>query len=434
MTSSPPPDSLPVPNASGDASGLVSLTATTTCPDPHAVFRQLREVHGNVAPVLLDVAPGRAVPVWLVMGYEEIRTITGEEHLFSRDARNWGAFQQRLVPPDSPVGPMMFFRDNVIGYDGSEHRRLRRPLDAAVAAIDQRRLRRSVEAMAAQLIDTFADRGEADLVADYAAVIPILAITDLFGLHAGAGTTLLAHGYELLGALIALFGSGTDSQQGNRRFEQILSDLMLARRAEPDDDLTSVLLLHPDLRSDAEILQSMVVLISAGCETTTTWIAQTLRLMLTDPRFVGRLRGGRLGVDDALDEVLWLDPPMTNMPARYALSNLQLGGQAIRTGEALILGLAAANDDPRVHTDDPGTGIGNRAHLAWSAGPHACPARDPARLITRTAVETAFHLLPDVALAAPAETVSPRPSPWTRCPVGLPVHFTASLSHVGRRS
>src|SRR6202034_1410912 len=99
-----------------------------------------------------------------------------------------------------------------------------------------------------------------------------------------------------------------------------------------------------------EILQSMVLMISAGFETTMSWIAQALRIMLTDPRFAGRVRGGRLGVDDALDEVLWRDPPMANMPARYALSDTELGGQHIAKGDPLILGLAAAHADPRVHS------------------------------------------------------------------------------------
>src|SRR3546814_18465331 len=67
--------------------------------------------------------------------------------------------------------------------------------------------------------------------------------------------------------------------------------------------------------------------LSAGNETVTAWISHTLRLMLTDPRFAARLHGGRLGVDDALDAALWRDPPMNNMPARYALRDPELGGR-----------------------------------------------------------------------------------------------------------
>jgi cytochrome P450 len=131
-------------------------------------------------------------------------------------------------------------------------------------------------------------------------------------------------------------------------------------------------------------------------------------------------------VDDALDEVLFRDPPMANMPARYALTDTELAGQPIRAGDAVILGLAAANADPRMHTDNPWLETGNRAHLAFSAGPHTCPALDPSRLITRTAVITALTDLHDLTLAIRPDEVALLPSPWTRCPASLPVRFTAS--------
>ncbi|KPC72072.1 cytochrome P450, partial [Streptomyces sp. NRRL WC-3753] len=162
----------------------------------------------------------------------------------------------------------------------------------------------------------------------------------------------------------------------------------------PADVLSTAFVDHPDLHNEAEHLQSVVVMISAGNETVTAWIAHTLRLLLCDPRFASRLHGGRLGIDDALDESLWRDPPMNNMPARYALRDTELGGHRIRQGDCLILGIAAANDDPLIRPEDELTEPGNRAHLAFSAGPHVCPAQVPARLITRTAVKTVLHRLP----------------------------------------
>jgi len=167
-------------------------------------------------------------------------------------------------------------------------------------------------------------------------------------------------------------------------------------------------------------------MLAAGTGTVTAWIAHSLHLMLTDARFAARLHGGRLGVDDALDEVLWREPPMSNMPSRYALQDTELGGQSIQAGDCLILGLAAANDDPAILPDHGDLEPGNRAHLAFSAGPHVCPAQIPARLITRTAVTTALHLLPDMRLSIPAEEVAWRPSPWTRVPVALPAEFSAA--------
>jgi cytochrome P450 len=395
------------------ADGLTPLAAITTSPDPRRAYEQLWQEWGVVAPVELE--PG--VNAWLVMGWEEICHVVRRERLFSRNPRNWRAWQEQTVALDSGLGPMMFPRDNAYFFDGVDHYRLRTPLDDGIAQLDQRWMRRSVTQMCADLIAEFTARGRADLVGEYAAVIPMLAVANLFGLD-------VARGRELQRAIIALFGSAGDSQAGNRTFEEIIGGAMRSHRQAPAHDLTTIFLNHPNLRDDGEVAQSMVLMISAGYETTTTWIAQALRLMLTDPRFRGRLGGWRPGVDDALDEVLWRDPPMANMPARYTLRDTELAGQRIRQGDALILGLSAANNDPRVHVSDPWTELGNRSHLAWSTGPHACPAQIPARIITRAAVDTALSLLPGIRLAVPAEQLTPRPSPWTRCPSTLPVLFT----------
>ncbi|MBB3733812.1 cytochrome P450 [Nonomuraea dietziae] len=401
--------------ATGRASStadLMPLSRITAAPDPAILYQRLRATWGEVARVELE--PG--VPAWLVMGWPEIAIIARNEAVYSRDARNWRDLREGVVAPDSGLGPMMFWRANVIGADGAEHRRLRAPLDDLVTRIDHRRLRRSVEAICADLVASFAARGHADLIAEYAAVIPMLAVASLFGLDTGKG-------FQLLAGLMALFGSGDDSQAGNASFEDILAAHMRTRRTAPADDLTSALINHPALYGDAEILQSIAVMVSAGYETTLIWIAQTLRLMLTDPRLAGRVNGGRLGTDEAMDEVLWRDPPMTHMPTRFALRDTELGDRYIRAGDALVLGLAAAGSDARIHTGERVMDLGNRSHLAWSIGPHACPARDPARLIARTAVETILNLLPGMKLAATTADIPLRPSPWTRCPAVLPVVF-----------
>ncbi len=397
---------------------LVSLTNITQSSDPHRIYDQLRAQYGPVAPVELE--PG--VRAWLVMGVEQLRVITEREAFFSRDARNWRDLNDGIVSPESGLLPMMAYRPNVIGADQQEHRRLRQPLDDGIGRINHRALRRQVQRICKELINAFAQFGRADLVADYAAYVPMLAVASLFGLD-------MSQGHELRAALIALFSSQTDSQVGNRSFEQILFDTLRERQKNPTDDLTTALMNHPNLQDDPEVLQSMVVMISAGNETTTCWIAHTLYRMITDTSFDDRLRGGRLGVDDALDEVLWREPPMTHMPARYALRDIDLGGQPIRHGDVLILGLSAANSD---HTlAPPGrTQLNNRAHMAYSAGPHMCPAQDTARVITRTAVDTALHLLPGLRLTISPDEVTWNPSPWTRCPTQLPVS-SAVVPHFG---
>jgi cytochrome P450 len=396
-----------------DLDGLTPLSATTATSDPQAAYQRLRDQWGTVAPVELE--PG--VNAWLVMGYDELCQVVKHERMFSHDPNHWRDFAEGRVPADSKLGPMMFPREHAYFKDGDVHRRLRAPLDDSVSGLALRRVSRENRELCASLIGAFAERGQADLMAEYAALIPMLAIGKMVGLD-------LALGRELLACLHKLFGAAEEAQAANQRYEEILTDLMRSRQQAPGDDLTSVFVGHKNLQDDVEILQTMVLMVAAGLESTMAWIAQTLRLMLTDPRFAGRMRGGRLGVDDALDEVLWRDPPQANLPARFALRDVELAGQPVAAGDALILGLAAANADPQVHSSDLWNEIGNRSHLSWSAGPHACPAHVPARIIAKSAVESALHLLPDIHLTVPAEEIVLIPSPWNRCPASLPVAFT----------
>ncbi|GAA0955865.1 cytochrome P450 [Actinocorallia libanotica] len=388
---------------------MTSLLDLAMAADPAAAYDRLRANQGPVARV--DLEPG--VEAWLVMGHRELLTVTRSEHLYSRDARHWRLLQDGTVTPDSPLIPMMGYRENVTGADGAKHRGLRRPIEDALGGVDQRALRLGVEAICRTLITGFASRGQADLVGDYAVIVPMLALADLCGLD-------VAQGHQMLAAMQLLVGSLGEAQEGNRRFEQLIGAAIDSRRRCPARDVTTALIAHPGLTGHVEVLQTIVALVAAGYHTLIGWIAQTLRLLLVDDRFANRLHGGRLSIGDALDTVLWEDPPVAHFPGRYALTDTELGGQRIRRGDALILGLAAAATDPRISA---GIEVGNRAHLAWSAGPHSCPAKTPARIIAQTAVDTVLELLPGVRLTVSAEDVPLMPAPWARCPAALPVAF-----------
>jgi cytochrome P450 len=394
---------------------LTSLSATTMCPDPAAAYQRLREDWGQVAPVFL--VPG--IPGWLVMGYREIRAMLRDELHFSRDSTHWRLLREGRIGPDSGLLPIMAPRDNAYFSDGDKHRRLRTPLVDALAALSEHHMARLVRATCDRLIDRLPAEGQLDLVAQYAAQVPMLTVADLFGIVPDLGD-------QLQGCVIGLFGSGEDSQALFQEMETILTGVIAEHHTAPADDLTTAFLNHPNHRNDGEVLASMLLMLGAGWETLQVWIAQTLRTMLTDSRFDAQVRGGHLGIDDALDHVSWADPPMANQPTRWALSDTVLGGQHIARGDALILGLAAANSDPWAGAHDR-IDTGNRAHLSFGIGLHACPAQRASRLIARTAVETILHRLPDARLDVPAAAVPLRPSPWTRGPAQLLI--TATRPH-----
>ncbi|MER5782773.1 cytochrome P450 [Streptomyces mobaraensis] len=410
----PPPPGCPAHQAAaGGPSPAAALYGEVLTGDTHALYERLRREHGPVVPVELE--PG--VPAWLVIGYRELLEVTRNEECFSHDSRRWRALREGLVRPDSPLLPMMGYRPTVLFADGPEHRRLYRAVNDGFARLDQHRLRRSIAQLSNMLLDAIAPRGEADLLAEYALQLPLWAASRMLGLSDDVAP-------ELIAAVRGMVDSGPEATAANQALQRILGDLVHRKLAEPGDDLTSWLLAHPEGLSPEEVLHHLAVIIVAGNGPAANWTAATVRLLLTDARFRTHVTGGRLTVDAALDEVLWRDAPVQNFPGRYATRDLRFGGRYVREGDALLLGLAAANHDPAVLPPDGQIVPGNRSHLAFGAGPHTCPARDQARVIAHTAVDTLVHRLPDIRLAVPVGELSYRPSPWARALTALPVRFS----------
>lgn len=408
-----PDDRAGEPVRLADLTGLTALVETTDTRDPQGAYTRLREQWGAVAPVELE--PG--INAWLVLGYSELRDVSRNDRWFSSDPANWSVHREGRTAQDPHLRARMTPEPHTASRsDGAEHRRLRAPLDEGLAKLDEHLTADMIQEMCNSLIERFTDRGSADLVAEYANVVPLLAVAGMVGLD----RSQLAQFMELT---MAMTGGGPAAEPARLQLLRMMADVAHSRLETPERDLASSLVHHPDLHGDDEVAASMMHVFTAGHDLTIAWVTNTLRLMLADARFAGRVLGGRLGVEDALEEVLWRDPPMANMPGRYALTDCVLGGRLISKGDALVLSFSGANNDPSVHTGDPWEESGNRAHLGWGVGVHACPAPRHGRLIARTAVETALHRLENLRLAVPVEELPLLVRPWSRYPKSLPVTF-----------
>ncbi|MQY11513.1 Cytochrome P450 monooxygenase PikC [Streptomyces sp. RB5] len=378
-----------------------------------ALYERLRAEHGPVAPVL--IAPG--IPAWLVLGFTELLRVARDERSFSHDPRNWRLLREGRVAADSPIMPTVDWRPALLYTDGRQHRRMRSAVSAALERINGHALRRTVRATAERLISEFAEQGRADLVPHYARKLPLQVVTQLLGLDERSGQ-------QLVQATLGTAAANADSANASGRMTGILTKLIEAQRSgTAGDGFIATLARHPAGLTDDEILHNLVVVFVAANQPTVDWIATTLRILLTDPALGTSVAGGRLTIDDALDQALWRHPPVQNYPARYALRAVEFGGQPIRAGDMLVLGLAGANADPSVRPPDGCPVTGNRSHLAFGAGPHACPSQDLARLITRTAVDTLLHRLPDLELAVPEKDLAWTTSPWAPSLAALPVRL-----------
>lgn len=131
-------------------------------------------------------------------------------------------------------------------------------------------------------------------------------------------------------------------------------------------------------------------------------------------------------VPEAVEQTLWDEPPFTAVFGRWAVGDTELGGQQIKAGDALLVGIAAANTDPAVRPDLAANMEGNRAHLAFSGGPHECPGQDIGRAIADVGVDALLMRLPDLELAVDESELSWVGNIMSRHLVDLPVTFAPS--------
>lgn len=377
--------------------------------DPAGVYEWIRETHGPVAPVLLE----GDIPAWFVCGYRELHQVTTDAALFARDTRRWNAWE--TVPDDWPLLPHLVHNPSVMFTEGPDHSRRAGALSEALEAVDQFELANQCERIADQMIDRFAGAGEAELMGQYASRIPLRATAMMCGVPESEARVLVD---DVMGALNS---SMADQMTVFGRMQEEMRRLVDRKRAEPGFDVPSHLLASSEHLGDEEILSDLLVVLLQAHQQTTNWIGNTIGLMLTDARFAITLSGGRASVGDALNEVLWHDTPTQNYLGRVATRDTRLGGQRIRTGDLLVLGLAAANADPQVRPAE-GT-AGNRAMMSFGHGEHGCPYPAPeiAEIIAKSSVEVLIDRLPDLVLSEPLEW---RSSVWTRGLVRLAVTFT----------
>lgn len=382
--------------------------------EPAELYREMRRDHGAVTPVVLD----GDIPAWLVLGYRELHQVTGDPVLFSRDSELWNQWDR--IPDDWPLLPMIGRRQPSILYTvGERHRERAAMISDALEAVDPFELRSQAERFADELIDAACAKGEADLIGDYAALLPVRVLAMLYGFAEEQGPGLVT-------ALNDMVNGRENALAGQQHLAGSMARLIADRKAAPASDVVSRMLANTAGFTDEEIIQDLMVMMAAGHQPTADWIGNSLRLMLTDERFAASLFGGRNSVAEAMNEVLWEDTPTQNVAGRWASRDAQLGGHRVRAGDLLLLGLQGANSDPQVRTDGSALTGGNNAHFSFGHGEHRCPfpAQEVAEVIARTGIEVVLDRLPDIDLAVPADSLARRPSPWLRGLTELPVRFT----------
>ncbi|MFC9929368.1 cytochrome P450 [Streptomyces sp. NPDC127190] len=407
-TSGPPPGC----PAHGLGPGGVPRLYGPEATDLGDLYERLREQHGAVAPVLLH----DDVPMWVVLGHAENMQMVRSPSQYTRDSRIWSPLLDGTVKPDHPLMPHIAWQPICSHAEGDEHQRLRGAVTAAMATIDHRSVRRYIGRATQALVNSFCERGRADLVSQFSEHLPMAVMCQILGMPEEYNDRMVQAARD------ALKGTAT-AIQSHAYVMDALSRLTTRRRARPEDDFTSHLITHRAGLSDDEVREHLRVVLFAAYEATANLLANALRMVLTEPGFRAQLNGGQMTVPEAIEQSLWDEPPFSTVFAYYAKQDTELGGQRIRKGDGLLFAPAPGNLDPRIRPDLSASMQGNRSHLAFGGGPHECPGQDIGRAIADVGVDALLTRLPDIQLDCAEEELHWRSSIASRHLVALPVRF-----------
>ncbi|MFB8139942.1 cytochrome P450 [Streptomyces parvus] len=304
---------------------------------------------------------------------------------------------QRVTPPGEQ-GPSP--DSNFLQEELSDHMRWRRLVAPAFRPRKIVEYRRRTEEVAHRLLDAALAKDEFDLVTDFASPLPITVISELLGLS-DVDVELFAHYGLITGKAIDGIRSTRQANEFRtavRELDELFARLVRKRRAEPGDDLVSELLKPEGDQAlpEREIVGTCQLLLTAGFETTTNLVSNTVLRLQED-----RVQWEKLVADPdlapmAAEESLRYDPPV-QYSIRVAREEFEADGRTLPSDTVLMLVLGGANRDPDVFTDPHSFDITRpdaTSHLAFLSGAHYCVGAPLARMEADVALKVLVERVP----------------------------------------
>jgi cytochrome P450 len=364
----------------------------------HAVYRALRDEH----PVYENPATG----IWAISRYADVRDAATDTARLSSENT------------DISVGLL----PHIQSLDPPRHDALRNLVSRAFTGRRADAMEPRIRAIAKRLIDGFAARGEADLLAEFSRHLPSLVIGEMIGVPEDRREAFL----DWTEAMVETESGGThDVVQPATNIYAEFSKLLAERRGSRREDLMSALIdaeIDGERLSEEELLGFCFTLIVAGNDTTTNLIANGLVLLAEHPDQRALLTREKAAIPNAIEEMLRCESPAQALPRRM-LSDLTLRGRTIPKGAMVRLVWAAANRDEREFARADAFDVTRPAprHLGFGVGAHFCLGARLARLEARVAFEELLARLPEYELTGDPGW---KTSIWARAHRQLPVRFT----------
>jgi cytochrome P450 len=295
-----------------------------------------------------------------------------------------------------------------IMLDDPEHARLRRMVTGAFTIKRVEALRPAVQRIVDRWIDQLlAGPKPADLVEAFALPVPSLVISELLGVPYDNHEFFQSNSRTLINR------TSTAEQRGKafRRLGGYLDMLLGQKITNPGDDLLSGLVerIKAGELTRSEAVQMGVLMLFAGHETTSNMIALGTLALLEHPDQLALLRDtdDPKAITAAVDELLRYLTITHGGLRRVALADIEIAGQVIRAGEAIIAVNETANRDPSVFTDPDRLDLRRdaRQHVTFGYGIHQCLGQPLARMELQVAYPTLLRRILTLRLATGLDTL-----------------------------
>jgi cytochrome P450 len=380
-------------------SSVVSFTGGDLTADPHPAWRDLREsgpVHAGTVHGLSGIegdlfwhglTGGPGGDSYSAFSYATVDHAHRNPEVF---ASSPGA-----VDTEGEVG----FESSMLSMGGVQHRRYRALVQPSfVPAKAQWWIAKWIDETVHALIDSFESDGRAELNVDFCAAIPVLTITGSFGIDVAQALDV------------------RENLRDPNAVAEIVGPIVEARRAQPQDDLISVLASAEvtdeggtHRLTDAEIHSFAYLLLLAGSGTTWKQMGITLAALLQRPELLEAVRNDRTLLKAAIEESLRWEPT-DPMFSRWVTRDTELGGVEIPKGSVLHLCLGAANRDPErwERPDEYDPYRPTKPSMGFGGGPHICLGMHVARAEMSVGISALLDRLPNLRLdpdAAPPQAI-----------------------------
>jgi cholest-4-en-3-one 26-monooxygenase len=363
---------------------------------PHDWFTWLR----NNAPVYHHDEPD-GPGFWVVTKYDDVVAVGKDAKTYSSDQDRGGVVMIEEPPPGMSNnldggGKLM------LTTDPPEHTRYRKLVNKGFTPRMINALEKHIREEAVDIIDRAIAKSEADFVVDIAAELPLQAIAELIGVPMEERGKLFDWSNRMIGSEDPEYSVTREEAMG-ASIEMFMYAQQLAdqRRAEPRDDIMSVLL---ESEIDGERLSEMdfnlffLLLSVAGNETTRNAISHGMHALLQHPDQYQAMVDDPSIVATATEEIVrWASPVMYFR--RNVTEDTELRGQALKAGDKVTIYYISANRDEDVF-DDPFTFDVTRdpnPHIGFGGGgPHFCLGSSLAKMEIRLLFEELAQRAPKI--------------------------------------